>query len=436
MADDSTSYQDKCQTGCAGDTDEECGGGTQYMSVYKTDLKQGCYADKPQDPMFTVKAIAPNITSREACRAYCRGDSDKYREFNHRFYKFSGITTLENGMKLCRCGDSFDSARARAERYCRPTTEKEGDGLPVPNFHPEKENGKCVGKTFIDTVDCEDHKNEFECTNQKNEFGLKMCKWKDEKDLLSFKRKAKKEEKEAAKAENKAAKEKMKADKKAAKADKKEAREKKKADKKAKNAAKGKEVAVDVTLELYQDPDRGKFQNCLIVNAWATPDAVSEMDDDAARDAVVTYVVKQLAAGSQEEIETSSDKRLLSFCEVKAQKKEPNTVYTEIYSTGTQVICSEVNAGEEKKMKCPEMSRIEHILYADFGSEGVRNASKGEVETAVEAAEKEEQYGECMVREQYTRCGQTVHVLCPTGTRMVGGGVIGFGWTKKLPQHR
>jgi hypothetical protein len=103
---------------------------------------------------------------------------------------------------------------------------------------------------------------------------------------------------------------------------------------------------------------------------------------------------------------------------------------TSVYRTGPQTACSgEIADGGEAKLSCPKLTRIEHVLFADFGS-SLASAQDMRSEVAQEA---EPTYGDCMDRVKFAHCGEVVTVECPTGTNLVSGGATGFGLQSSAP---
>jgi len=109
-----------------------------------------------------------------------------------------------------------------------------------------------------------------------------------------------------------------------------------------------------------------------------------------------------------------------------------------VYRTGPQTSCSEeVPTGGTATVKCPKLTRIEHVLFADYGSSNL-NAQDKAVE---EKSKPVYQYGDCLNREEYAMCadnnensaGGIVTVQCPLGTNLVSGGAIGYGATTSMP---
>ena len=75
----------------------------------------------------------------------------------------------------------MDEANQRDARMCKPIAilNASASERSTPTFEWKKEKGKCLGKMFIDTVDCDYHESEGACLEQKSEFGAPQCYWED-----------------------------------------------------------------------------------------------------------------------------------------------------------------------------------------------------------------------------------------------------------------
>ena len=94
-----------------------------------------------------------------------------------------------------------------------------------------------------------------------------------------------------------------------------------------------------------------------------------------------------------------------------------------VYQTGARTRCvSGLKDGESKEVKCPRGNRLEHVLFADFGSSNISTSGD---QADIEEAETEEAFGDCLVRDAIVSCGKVAQVQCPLGTNLVSGGASG-----------